>query len=89
MFGPGIPFTSPSFFAGNVVKWNPEEGNGSVVAGNLFTPNMGAIGPDGNLYVTAGSICPANVPANAPSPCAGGGKVLKITLGHGEDDHSA
>jgi hypothetical protein len=88
MFGPGIPFTSPSFFAGNVVKWNPEEGNGSVVAGNLFTPNMAAIGPDGNLYVTAGSVCPAGVPANDPSPCAGGGKVLKITLPHDENDNN-
>src|SRR6267143_2166622 len=88
MFGPGIPFTSPSFFMGNVVKWNPEEGNGSVVAGNLFTPNKAAIGPDGNLYVTAGSICPAGVPANDPSPCAGGGKVLKIKLPHEENDHS-
>jgi hypothetical protein len=89
MFGPGIPFTSPSFFAGNVVKWNPEEGTGSVVAGNLFTPNMAALGSDGNLYVTAGSVCPGNVPANDPSPCAGGGKVLKITLPRGEGDHSA
>ena len=89
MFGPGIPFTSPSFFQGNVVKWNPEEGNGSVVAGNLFTPNMAAIGPDGNLYVSAGSICPANVPANAPSPCAGGGKVLRINLPHDEDNNNS
>ncbi|OLD50510.1 MAG: hypothetical protein AUI42_02925 [Actinobacteria bacterium 13_1_40CM_2_65_8] len=88
MFGPGIPFTSPSFFAGSVVKFNPEEGRASVVAGNLFTPNMAAIGPDGNLYVTAGSICPANVPANAPGPCAGGGKVLKISLPREENDNS-
>ena len=26
--------------------------------------------------------CPAHVPANAPGPCAGGGKVLRINLRH-------
>jgi sugar lactone lactonase YvrE len=84
MFGPGIPFTSPSFFVGNVVKYNVLTGKGSVVAGNLSFPNMAAIGPDGNLYVTTGSICPANgaspVPPPAPNPCVGGGKVLRINL---------
>ena len=87
MFGPGIPFTSPSFFQGNVVKFAPEEGRGSVLAGNLAFPNMAAVGPDGNLYVTAGSICPAHVPANAPGPCAGGGKVLRINLSHEGDSN--
>jgi len=81
MFGPGIPFTSPSFFQGSVVKYRPN-GRASVVAGNLVTPNMAAFGPDGNLYVTVGSTCPAN--ATAP-PCAGGGKVLRINLQHHED----
>ena len=89
MFGPGIPFTSPSFFQGNVVKYNPE-GGASVLAGGLTFPNMAAIGPDGNLYVTAGSICPANgaspFPPGAPNPCVGGGKVLKINLPRGEGD---
>jgi hypothetical protein len=84
MFGPGIPFTSPSFFVGNVVKYNVRSGSGSVVAGNLSFPNMAAIGPDGNLYVTTGSICPATgaspVPPPAPNPCVGGGKVVRITL---------
>jgi hypothetical protein len=84
MFGPGIPFTSPSFFVGNVVKYNVRTGSGSVVAGNLSFPNMAAIGPDGNLYVTTGSTCPANgaspVPPPAPNPCVGGGKVLRINL---------
>jgi hypothetical protein len=89
MFGPGIPFQSQTFFQGTVVKFNPDEGSASVLAGNLFTPNMAAIGPDGNLYVTAGSICPANVPANAPSPCAGGGKVLRINLPHAESDNQS
>jgi hypothetical protein len=81
MFGPGIPFTSPSFFQGSVVKYRPN-GRASVVAGNLVTPNMAAFGPDGNLYVTAGSTCPAG--ATAP-PCAGGGKVLRINLQHNDD----
>ncbi|MDQ6877592.1 MAG: ScyD/ScyE family protein [Candidatus Dormibacteraeota bacterium] len=84
MFGPGIPFTSPSFFVGNVVKYNPVTGHGSVVAGNLSFPNMAAWGPDGNLYVTTGSICPANganpFPPPAPNPCVGGGKVVRINL---------
>jgi hypothetical protein len=96
MFGPGIPFTSPSFFAGNVVKYPTDEDDGpaSVLAGNLLFPNMAAIGPDGNLYVTAGSICPADgsrpasVPPEAPNPCVGGGKVLKISLPHDEGDNN-
>jgi hypothetical protein len=96
MFGPGIPFTSPSFFAGNVVKYPTGEdgGSASVVAANLVFPNMAAIGPDGNLYVTAGSICPADgsLPASVPpggaNPCVGGGKVLKISLPHDEGDNN-
>ncbi|MDQ6721897.1 MAG: ScyD/ScyE family protein [Candidatus Dormibacteraeota bacterium] len=84
MFGPGIPFTDPTFFVGNVVKYNPRTGHGSVVAANLSFPNMAAFGPDGNLYVTTGSICPANgaspFPPGAPNPCVGGGKVLRINL---------
>jgi hypothetical protein len=79
MFGPGIPFVDPSFFVGNVVKYNVRTGHGSVLAGNLSFPNMAAIGPDGNLYVTTNSICPA---AGGPPPCAGGGKVLRINLGN-------
>ncbi|HEV2033127.1 MAG TPA: ScyD/ScyE family protein [Candidatus Dormibacteraeota bacterium] len=93
MFGPGAaPHPGfpgdPTFFQGSVVKYNPDEGSASVLAGNLFTPHMAAIGPDGNLYVTAGSICPANVPMDDPSPCAGGGKVLRINLPHEEDNNN-
>jgi hypothetical protein len=85
MFGPGIPFTSPSFFKGDVVKYDPEEGKASVLAANLMFPNMATVGPDGNLYVTAGSICPA-VGANV-APCFGAtGTVLKITLPDEERD---
>jgi hypothetical protein len=84
MFGPGIPFTSPSFFQGNVIQYNPEEGKASVLAGNLMFPNMAAVGPDGNLYVTAGAICPA-VGANV-APCFGAtGTVLKIALPRNEE----
>jgi len=35
MFGPGIPFTSPSFFVGSVVKYQTNGGHASVLAGNL------------------------------------------------------
>jgi hypothetical protein len=93
MFGPGIPFTSPSFFQGNVVKYSSESGKGSVLASSsanpiLLLPYMPTIGPDGNLYVTAGAICPANgsspFPPGAPNPCMAGGKpggkVVKINL---------
>src|SRR5207302_1028657 len=95
MFGPGIPFTSPSFFQGNVVKYNSESGKGSVLASSatnpiLILPYMPTIGPDGNLYVTAGAICPADgsspFPPGAPNPCMAGGKaggkVVKINLPH-------
>jgi hypothetical protein len=100
MFGPGIPFTSPSFFEGTVVKYNAEEGKGSVLASSatypfLVLPYMPTVGPDGNLYVTAGALCPATgaspAPPGAPNPCMAGGKaggkVVRINLPHehGED----
>jgi hypothetical protein len=89
MFGPGIPFTSPSFFVGNVVKYQTHGGGASVLAGNLNFPNMAAIGPDGNLYVTAGSLCDAAgtspAPPGAPNPCVGGGTVLRISLPHDDN----
>jgi sugar lactone lactonase YvrE len=89
MFGPGIPFTSPSFFRGSVVKYRPG-GHASLVAGNLNFPNMAAFGPDGNYYVTTGSICPADgsspFPPGAPNPCVGGGKVVRINLQHNDED---
>jgi hypothetical protein len=89
MFGPGIPFTSPSFFRGSVVKYRPG-GHALLVAGNLNFPNMAAFGPDGNYYVTTGSICPADgsspFPPGAPNPCVGGGKVVRINLQHNDED---
>jgi hypothetical protein len=95
MFGPGPAFASQSFFQGSVVKYPTDEDDGpaSVLAGNLVFPNMPAIGPDGNLYVTARSICPADgsrpasVPPQAPNPCVGGGMVLRINLPHDEGDN--
>lgn len=89
MFGPGAPFTPPpasQFFIGDVVQYNTESGAASVLAGGLQFPNMDTVGPDGNLYVSAGAIC-GTQPVAGP-PCFGGtGRVLKITLPHsGEDD---
>lgn len=85
MFGPGIPFTSPSFFVGNVVQYNPESGKASVLVSGLRFPNMDTVGPDGNLYVTVGSVC-GTTPA-AGGPCAGlTGSVVKIALPNAEND---
>jgi hypothetical protein len=97
MFGSG-QFGSATFLNGSVVKYNPEDGKGSMVAdaaGNpaLSLPYMDTIGPDGNLYVTAGAVCPVSgaspFPPGAPNPCtvgtAKGGRVVMISLKH-EDD---
>jgi hypothetical protein len=85
MFGPGIPFTSPSFFVGNVVQYNPESGKASVLVSGLRFPNMDTVGPDGNLYVTVGSVC-GTTPA-AGGPCAGlTGSVVKVALPNAEND---
>lgn len=88
MFGSGAPFTPPpasNFFIGNVVKYNAESGRASVLVGGLQFPNMDVIGPDGNLYVTAGAIC-GTTPVAAP-PCFGGtGRVIKVTLPQEEND---
>lgn len=90
MFGPGADFTPPpasNFFIGDVVKYNADSGKASVLAGGLQFPNMDTIGPDGNLYVSAGAIC-GTKPVAGP-PCFGGtGRILKITLpaNGGEED---
>lgn len=89
MFGAGPVFTPPpasKFFIGNVVQYNPETGKASMLVDGLRFPNMDTVGPDGNLYVTIGSIC-GPTPGPAGSPCAGlTGGVIKITLPHGEND---
>jgi len=89
MFGPDPVFTqtgpTSSYFMGNVVKYNPESGEGSVLVSGLRFPNMDTVGPDGNLYVTVGSVC-GTTPA-ADGECAGlTGSVVKITLPHAEND---
>jgi hypothetical protein len=85
MFGSGAPFTPPpasNFLIGNVVQYNAETGKASMLANGLMLPNMDTIGPDGNLYVSVGSICPT-----AGFLCNGAtGGVVKITLPHGENE---
>jgi hypothetical protein len=87
MFGAGPAFVPPptsSFFIGNVVRYNTETGQPSMLVNGLQFPNMDAIGPDGNLYVSVGSVCGATP---TPGPCAGAtGGVVKITLPHDEND---
>lgn len=81
MFGGGAPF-SQSFFTGNVVKYDVESGQATVLVSAPFLfPYGDTIGPDGNLYVTVGSICPF-----FPG-CAGHtGGVIKVTLPHRDND---
>lgn len=89
MFGPGPVFTPPpasKFFIGNVVKYNPESRQSSILVDGLRFPNMATVGPDGNLYVTVGSIC-GPTPGPAGSPCAGlTGSVIRINLPHGGEN---
>jgi len=88
MFGSGAPFTPPptsNFFFGNVVQYNTETGKASVLASHLNFPNMAAVGPDGNLYVSTGAICGST--GVAGPPCFGAtGSVVRIALPHGEND---
>ena len=51
-------------------------GSVSTIASGLVFPNMIAIGPDGQLYVTVNSVCPA-IAGGACGPLTGG--VVKIT----------
>ena len=70
--------TFPTPGTGNVVRFNPEDGTSSIVAGGLNFPNMITMGHEGSLYVSADSICPAR---GIPGLCPKGGSVLKISLG--------
>jgi len=71
----------PSPFSGNIVKLDAEDGTSSVIAGGLNFPNMDAVGPDGNLYFSADSVCPAEGIAGF---CPQGGTVWKLALPHDE-----
>ena len=53
------PFPSPG--TGNVVKL-ATNGTASVIAGPLNFPNGIVVGPDGGIYVSVNSVCPATGP---------------------------
>src|SRR2546427_1711331 len=73
--------TPPQPFTGNIVKLDTEEGTSSGVADHLNFPNMDVVGPDGNLYFSADSVCPAEGIAGF---CPQGGTVWKLALPHDE-----
>jgi hypothetical protein len=92
MFGAGT-FNDQTFFNGSVVSYNTESGKGALLADAvhnpvLFLPYMDAIGPDGNLYVTSGTVCNADGTSTvAPGPvCSTGGRLVKISLPHGGEN---
>ena len=80
-------WTTPTFptpFTGDIVKMS-DEGTSSVIASGINFPNMDTVGPDGNLYFSADSVCPA---AGIPGLCPNGGTVWKFALAtdEGNDD---
>lgn len=75
--------TPPQPFTGNIVKLDTEEGTSSVIAAGLNFPNMDVVGPDGNLYFSADSVCPA---AGIAGFCPQGGTVWKLALPHQNDE---
>jgi hypothetical protein len=72
----------PNPFTGDIVKLSTESGKSSVIAAGLNFPNMDVVGPDGNLYFSADSICPA---AGIAGFCPMGGTVWKLALPHDND----
>jgi hypothetical protein len=75
--------TPPSPGTGNIVKLDAEEGTSSVIAADLHFPNMDVVGPDGNLYFSADSVCPAGGIANF---CPDGGTIWKLALPNNSDE---
>ena len=69
----------PNPFTGDIVKLDTRHGTSSVIASGLNFPNMDVVGPDGNLYFSADSICPA---AGIADFCPQGGTVWKLALPH-------
>ena len=68
----GTPFPGPT--SGSILKLTPAGAISTVVSGLNF-PNKLAIGPDGSLYVSVNSVCPAT-----PGPCGPAtGSVIRIT----------
>ncbi|MDQ6709760.1 MAG: ScyD/ScyE family protein [Candidatus Dormibacteraeota bacterium] len=74
----------PNPFSGNIVQFNAETHTSSVIAAGLNFPNMDTVGPDGNLYFSADSVCPHDGIANF---CPNGGTVWKLALAHDGDEH--
>ena len=74
--------TPPKPFTGNIVKLDTEAGTSSVIASGLNFPNMDVVGPDGNLYFSADSVCPA---AGIAGFCPQGGTIWKLALPHEND----
>jgi hypothetical protein len=80
-------WTTPTFptpFTGDIVKMS-DEGTSSVIASGINFPNMDVIGPNGNLYFSADSVCPA---AGVTGLCPSGGTVWKLAVSNenGESD---
>ena len=67
------------------MKLDTEDGTSSVIAAGLNFPNMDVVGPDGSLYFSADSICPAEGIAGF---CPEGGTVWKLALEQGSGEHS-
>ena len=74
--------TFPTDHTGDIVKMS-DEGTSSRIASGLNFPNMDAVGPDGNLYFSADSVCPA---AGITGLCPGGGTVSKLALEQESND---
>jgi hypothetical protein len=79
---PGLP--TP--FTGNVVRYKTDEGTWSVVGTPLNAPNMITLGPDGNLYVSADSMCTSR---RFPPVCLDGGTVRKMATPFNDIDQAS